>query len=67
MATILLNGKEHDLPAPLSVHDLLSSLGHGDKPVVVELNGAALTPSEHQSTLVTPDSRVEIVTLAAGG
>lgn len=62
-----LNGKEHDLAAPLSVHDLLASLGYGEKPVVVELDGTALTPNEHESALVTPDSRMEVITLAAGG
>lgn len=64
---IQLNGKPHPLPSPISVADLLVTLGLAGKPVVVELNGTALTQADHPETEVTPGSRLEIVTLAAGG
>jgi thiamine biosynthesis protein ThiS len=64
---IQLNGIPHDLEAPLTVSALLESIGFGNKPVVVELNEQALFPRDFASTKVEEGSRVEIVTLAAGG
>lgn len=64
---IQLNGNPHELDAPLTVTALLESIGFGDKPVVVELNEQALFPRDFPSTQIEANSRVEIVTLAAGG
>lgn len=49
------------------VSDLLGALGLSGKPVVVELNGAALRPADHASTAIPDGARLELVTLAAGG
>ena len=65
--TLLLNGKPHPLAAPVTLADLLDSLGLGGKPVVVELNEVAVFPRDYPLTLVTEGARVEVVTLAAGG
>ena len=45
--TIQLNGNSHDLAAPISIEALLTSIGLGEKPVVVELNQHALFPREY--------------------
>jgi thiamine biosynthesis protein ThiS len=64
---IQLNGIAHELDAPMMVSELLESIGFGGKPVVVELNELALFPRDFQNTRIEEGSRVEIVTLAAGG
>lgn len=64
---IQLNGIPRELDAPLSVSALLESIGFGGKPVVVELNEQALFPRDFSNTRIEEGSRVEIVTLAAGG
>lgn len=65
--SITLNGKPRELDAPVPVAQLLADLGLTGKPVVVELNHAALAPSEHATAMVADGARVEIVVLAAGG
>lgn len=65
--TIQLNGKPHPIPGPLSLAELLESLGLAGKPVVVELDLAAVHPRDFPTTTVHDGSRVEVVTLAAGG
>ena len=65
--TIQLNGNNHDLAAPLSIEALLTSIGLGEKPVVVELNQHALFPREYTETIVNDGDQVEIITIAAGG
>ncbi len=66
-ATITLNGSPHPVSAETTVTSLLESLGLAGKPVVVELDGEAIFPRNHQQTRVREGARVEIVTLAAGG
>ena len=65
--TIQLNGKPHPLAAPATLAELLASLGLAGKPVVVELDLEAVFPRDFATTSVRDGSRVEIVTLAAGG
>jgi sulfur carrier protein len=65
--TLQLNGRPHELPAPLSIQGLLDHLGFGKKPVVVELNLRALFPREFEGTMLSEGDRVEIVQITAGG
>lgn len=65
--TLLLNGRPHETPAPLSIRGLLDLLGFGKKPVVVELNLRALFPREFEETMLNEGDRVEIVQITAGG
>lgn len=64
---ITVNGESHAIESGLTVSALLGSLGFADKPVVVELNGNALTPSEHPTIAITDGAKLEVITLAAGG
>ena len=64
---VKLNGNDHPLPADNTVTGLLASLGLADKPVVVEHNKTALFPRDYNSTLLTDDDSLEIITIAAGG
>lgn len=65
--TITLNGSPHELPAPMSLSALLDHLGLAGRPVVVELNEAAVFARDYPTTDITAGARVEVVTLAAGG
>ena len=67
MMIIQLNGQPHELDRAMSVSDLLGSIGFGGKPVVVELNEQAIFPRDYSAIRVEAGSRIEIVTLAAGG
>jgi thiamine biosynthesis protein ThiS len=67
MSNIRLNGKPHPLDTAVTVTALLTTLGLADKPVVIELNGAALLRDDYGSTEVRPGATLEIITLAAGG
>lgn len=67
MPTIKLNGHPHELAKALTVSALLASLDLRDKPVIVELDGKALSKSEHAATHVDDGAKVEVITLAAGG
>jgi len=65
--TILLNGKEHPLDTTMTVIEFLTSIGLGEKPVVVELNQQALFPREYTQHTLTDGDKLEIITIAAGG
>ena len=67
MMKIQLNGSPHEIAATMTVTDLLESIGYGSKPCVVELDGQAVFPRDCGSVTVSEGSRVEVVTLAAGG
>jgi sulfur carrier protein len=64
---IQLNGQPHEIPNAMPLTELLGSLGFDGKPCVVELDEQAVFPRDYGQTEVREGSRVEIVTLAAGG
>lgn len=65
--TITLNGIKKDFPAPLSMSELLESVGLAGKPVVVEHNRTALLPREIETAAITDGDVIEIVQITAGG
>jgi len=65
--TLTINGESRELPAAITLKALLSDLGFGEKPVVVELNQEALAPSEFEKRQLNDGDRLEIITIAAGG
>ncbi|MEJ6728915.1 MAG: sulfur carrier protein ThiS [Akkermansiaceae bacterium] len=64
--TLTINGEPRELADDLSISALLESLGLGGKPVVVELNQEALSPSEFNKKSSDGD-KLELITIAAGG
>lgn len=64
---ITLNGKPYGIDSPVSLTVLLEMLGFAGKPVVIELNQAAIYPRDFPNICLADDDNVEIVTLAAGG
>ena len=65
--TITLNGQQHTVAAPATIYDLLTHLGFGGRPVVVEHNRKALLPREHPTSAVNDGDVIEIVQIPAGG
>jgi thiazole synthase len=67
MLTLTVNGEPRSLPHPLTVADLLRTLGKDNKPVAVEVNQDIVPRSRHGEHQLSPGDRVEIVTLVGGG
>ena len=65
--TITVNGEERRVAAGSNVATLLAELGLGDRPVLVERNGAALFPREFAAAVLAPGDRLEIIRIVAGG
>ena len=64
---IHVNGEKKEIEANSSLTHLLSSLGFAGKPVAIELNKKALTPSEIKSQILYNEDELEIIVLAPGG
>jgi sulfur carrier protein len=64
---IILNGQPHALASRMPLGELLAQLGFAGKPVVVELDEQAIFPRDYSRVEVQDGSRIELVTLAAGG
>lgn len=66
MMTLSINGETKEFATILTLPALLRDLQLEGKPVVVELNREALSPSEFDRNLNNGD-QLEIITIAAGG
>jgi thiamine biosynthesis protein ThiS len=65
--TVMVNGKQADLPPGITVLDYLKERGHHDRLVVVELNGQILAKSTFATTSLSAGDRIEIVHFVGGG
>jgi thiamine biosynthesis protein ThiS len=65
--TVIANGQSKPAPAGCPLPDFLSTLRLASERVVVERNGAALTPTEAQQTILNDGDRLEIVRIVPGG
>lgn len=65
--TITVNGQTSECADNATLSQLLQQLGLAGKPVVIELNGAPVLASAHDTTSIPAEARIEIITLAAGG
>lgn len=68
--TLKLNGESRifDTDSPsLALPDLLKELGLDKIPVLVEHNGVALRPREHDDRNVENGDELEIIRIVAGG
>ncbi|MGE8212610.1 sulfur carrier protein ThiS [Stenotrophomonas sp.] len=64
---IQLNGEQRQLSAPLSLIELLSEEGLGQRRVAVEVNGEIIPRSQHGDHLLQDGDVVEIVHALGGG
>jgi thiamine biosynthesis protein ThiS len=65
--TIRLNGDAHDLPAPLSIAELLARLEIDPRRVAVERNFLVVKRDAYASTVVDDGDEIEIVNFVGGG
>ena len=64
---ILLNGEPYQLPGPLSVRALLTSLDIDPRVVAVEVNRRVVPRARHDDTMIGDGAEVEIVAFVGGG
>lgn len=65
---ITLNGQTREFAEEkLSLPALITILGLGQQPVLVELNGTALLAREFDETVIHDGDRLELVRMVAGG
>jgi sulfur carrier protein len=64
---ILLNGEPHTLPDDCTVAELLRRTGLAERRVAVEVNGAIVPRSRHETHGLAGGDRVEIVQAIGGG
>jgi len=65
--TITANGQTRSVHAGCTLPQLLAGLHLAPERVVVERNGAALTPTEALAVVLAEGDRLEIVRLVPGG
>ena len=64
---IVLNGKPHELAAPVSVSALLEHLEIDPRVVAVEINRQIVKRVRYADTIVEAGAEVEIVAFVGGG
>ena len=67
MVTIQLNGDPYELPAALTVAELLSRLDIDARRVAVERNLLVVKRDAYGSTTIEPGDQIEIVNFVGGG
>ena len=67
MLTLNLNGEDRSFEEPLTVADLLRSLGIQAPSIAVEVNRSIVPRSAHGTHPLEEGDRVEIVTFVGGG
>ncbi|MBI5329693.1 MAG: sulfur carrier protein ThiS [Betaproteobacteria bacterium] len=65
--SLLVNGHAHQFPAPLTIAELLESLGLTGKRVAVDRNGEIVPKSQHADVRVADGDQLEIVVAVGGG
>ena len=65
--TITLNGEPHQLPADLSLSQVIERLGHAGRRIAIERNGEIVPKSLHGSTQLLAGDKLEIVVAVGGG
>ena len=64
---IVVNGERRDVPAGITVRELLASLALKTRAVAVERNLKIVPAAEHAACTLSEGDRLEIVTLVGGG
>ncbi len=67
MTAVRVNGASWEGPAVTTVAQLVAEWCRSPRGVAVALNGEVVPKSRWDTTPLSPDDRVEIVTAAAGG
>jgi thiazole synthase len=67
MLPLTINGEPRNLPAPLTVADMLDRLGFDRRRIAVEVNREIVPLGQHAERRLNAGDAVEIVTLVGGG
>jgi thiazole synthase len=67
MLRITINGEERTLPEPITLEELLRSLGYDRRRIAVEINREVVPRQEHVQRRLAAGDQLEIVTLVGGG
>ena len=62
-----INGENRHFPAPLTVAQLIETLGYAGKRIAVERNGEIVPRGRHADVVLTDGDRLEIVVAVGGG
>ncbi|MGH3053190.1 MAG: sulfur carrier protein ThiS [Gaiellaceae bacterium] len=67
MSTVVVNGREHDVPSGETVARLLDRLGLGSRYALVERNGEPLERDRFNETALESGDRLIVARPVAGG
>ncbi|BCW95722.1 MAG: sulfur carrier protein ThiS [Fimbriimonadales bacterium] len=67
MAQVRINGKERELPEPISLLQLLQERGIDPRTVVVEYNYEIVPRDQYEQITLRDGDTLEIVQMTAGG
>ncbi len=65
--SVQVNGRSEELPAGMTVEELLQRLDLAGRPLAVEINGEVIPREVHGQRVIMSGDRIEIVTLVGGG
>ena len=65
--TITVNGETRQFDKPLTLTELVKTIGLSEKHVVIEYNMEPLERERYENTSVQDGDSIEIVTMMAGG
>lgn len=65
--TVVVNGRDVEVPDGATVADLLERLGLAGRPVAVERNREVVTKDRRAGEVLADGDRIEVVTLVGGG
>lgn len=65
--TVVVNGREMEVPEGTTVADLLERLGLAGRPAAVERNRQVVTRERRSCEVLADGDRIEVVTLVGGG
>lgn len=64
---ITINGEQKNIASGISISALVASLGIAPSQIAVEVNGAIVPKSTHESAMLSEGDKVEIVRFIGGG
>lgn len=67
MISVVVNGKQEQLEAPISLMEFLESKGVAGRRIAVAHNGDVLRRDEYEGVIINDRDRIEIVLPVGGG
>ena len=64
---VIINGESHTLTDGIALSTLLKQLDISGKRIAVEINESIIPKSQHDSTVIQQDDKIEIIHAIGGG